>query len=341
MEECQGMIIGLTGTNGSGKGEVAKFLQETGFTYTSLSDVLREELRKQGREVTRENLTNFANELRLKKGAGCLGIIVASRLEVDTNYIVDSIRHPDEVEALRQCKNFSLFAVEAEPKIRFERVKVRAREKDTITYEAFVAQEAKEAAGKNPTDQQLNKTIHSADAKIENNGTIEELRQKVKQVLQTLAMQSKRPGWDEYFMSIARQAALRSNCIKRKIAAILVKDQRIISTGYNGTPRGIKNCNEGGCPRCNSFGASGASLETCLCSHAEENAIVQSAYHGVNISGATLYTTMSPCLLCTKMIINSGIKEVVYNKSYNLEEVASRLLKEAGIQIRPFLKKII
>ncbi|MDO8527261.1 MAG: dCMP deaminase family protein [Deltaproteobacteria bacterium] len=148
-------------------------------------------------------------------------------------------------------------------------------------------------------------------------------------------MDAKRPDWDEYFMAIAKQVALRSNCIKRKVAAILVQDQRIISTGYNGTPRGIKNCNEGGCPRCHKFGASGANLDACLCSHAEENAIVQAAYHGVSIKGATLYTTFSPCLACTKMIINSGIKEVVYKHAYNMEELSSRLLKEANVKIKP------
>lgn len=328
------MIIGLTGKNGSGKGEVAKFLQDVGFAYYSLSDVLREELKKQRREVTRQNLTEFANELRSQKGAGCLGAIVATKLDPDGNYIVDSIRHPAEVEALKQLNNFYLLAIEADPKIRFERIKLRSRETDTLTYETFIEQEAKEAAGRKPTDQQLNRTLEMADATIENIGTLEELHQKVRQIVQTLAMDAKRPDWDEYFMSIAKQVAMRSNCMKRKGAAIIVKDQRIISTGYNGTPRGIKNCNEGGCPRCHKFGASGANLEVCLCSHAEENAIVQAAYHGVNINGSTLYSTISPCLLCTKMIINAGIESVVYNRVYSMEEVAVRLFKEAGIKTK-------
>ena len=328
------MIIGLTGKNGSGKGEVAKFLKEAGFSYYSLSDVLREELKKQGKEITRQNLTDFANDLRSQKGSGCLGMIVASKLKPDCNYVIDSIRHPAEVDALRQTANFYLLAVEADAKTRFERIKLRSRESDTLTYESFVEQEAKEAAGKKPTDQQLNQTLEMADAKIENNGALEDLHHKIRQIVQAVAMDCKRPGWDDYFMGISRQVALRSNCIKRKVAAILVKDQRVIATGYNGTPRGIKNCDEGGCPRCNKFGASGANLDSCLCSHAEENAIVQSAYHGVNIKGSTLYTTFSPCLGCTKMIINSGIAEVVYSQSYNLEEVSSKLLKQAGVKIK-------
>ena len=135
-------------------------------------------------------------------------------------------------------------------------------------------------------------------------------------------------------MSIARVVAMRSNCVKRKVAAVLTLDRRIISTGYNGTPRGVRNCNEGGCPRCNSFAPRGTNLDDCLCSHAEENAITQAAYHGVSVRGATLYTTLCPCSMCTKMIINSGVAEVVYNADYPVGGVSLRLLREAGVKVR-------
>lgn len=144
-----------------------------------------------------------------------------------------------------------------------------------------------------------------------------------------------RPGWDEYFMKIAEVVALRSNCSRRHVAAVIVKDKRIISTGYNGTPRGIKNCNEGGCPRCSSNVPSGTGLDECICCHGEENAIVQAAYHGISVKDSTLYTTFSPCLLCAKMIINAGIKEVVYGERYSIDETARRILNEAGVKLRP------
>lgn len=143
-----------------------------------------------------------------------------------------------------------------------------------------------------------------------------------------------RPGWDRYFMDIALVAAKRSNCMRRQVAAIIVKDCRIISTGYNGTPRGLKNCYEGGCPRCASDAPSGQNLRECVCSHAEENSIVHAAYHGIATKDATLYTTFSPCLLCTKMIINAGIKEVAYQAKYSLDELPQELLQQAGIKIR-------
>ncbi len=145
---------------------------------------------------------------------------------------------------------------------------------------------------------------------------------------------SKRPSWDRYFMDIALVVASRSNCSRRHVAAVVVKDQRIISTGYNGTPRGIKNCDEGGCPRCNSNVPSGHNLGECLCSHAEENSITQAAYHGIALKGATLYTTYSPCLMCAKMIINAGIKEVVYQERYSIDEVSTKLLRDAGVTVR-------
>ena len=144
-----------------------------------------------------------------------------------------------------------------------------------------------------------------------------------------------RPSWDQYFMNIAHVAAERSSCSRRHVAAVIVKDKRVISTGYNGTPRGVKNCDEGGCPRCNSNVASGHGLDECLCCHAEENSIVQAACHGISINGASIYTTFSPCLLCAKMIINAGITEVIFHQRYSIDSTSSQLLNEAGVTLRP------
>jgi dCMP deaminase len=144
-----------------------------------------------------------------------------------------------------------------------------------------------------------------------------------------------RPSWDEYFMNIAKVAATRGNCSRRQVAAVIVRDHRVISTGYNGTPRGVRNCCDGGCPRCSSSIPSGTGLSECLCSHAEENAIVQAACYGIAVKGATLYTTYSPCLQCAKMIINAGISEVIYFQHYTIDDVSLALLREAGVVVRP------
>ena len=148
-----------------------------------------------------------------------------------------------------------------------------------------------------------------------------------------------RPDWDEYFMDIAHVVSKRGNCSRRKVAAIIVRDQRIVSTGYNGTPRGITNCFEGGCPRCASDAPSGESLGECICAHAEENAIVQAAYHGIAVRDGVLYCTLSPCLMCTKMIINAGIKEVVFETEYHFTEQASKLFTAAGVVCRQFIRE--
>ena len=144
-----------------------------------------------------------------------------------------------------------------------------------------------------------------------------------------------RPGWDEYFMEIAQVVAKRSNCSRRQVAAVIVKDNHLLATGYNGTPRGVKNCFDGGCPRCAGHAKSGTGLEECLCVHAEQNAICQAARYGVNISGSTIYITISPCLTCAKLIINSGISEVVYGGDYTaFVSTVREMFREAGVKCR-------
>jgi len=255
-------------------------------------------------------------------------------MERSRHYVIDSIRNPSEVDLLKSRADFTLLALEADQAIRFERSRKRSRENAASTLEQFIEEEARELSSENPSDQQLIATRQRADVVVNNNGTLEELHHKLEEVLVPLMSRFVRPTWDEYFMNIAKVVATRSNCMKRQVAAVIVKDRRIISTGYNGTPRGAKNCNEGGCPRCNSLAESGTALEECLCSHGEENAITQAAYHGISVKGSTIYTTYSPCILCTKMIINSGIVEVVYNQDYPLNEQAMALMKECGIVLR-------
>ncbi len=153
-------------------------------------------------------------------------------------------------------------------------------------------------------------------------------------------MESKRPSWDEYFMNIAHVVKERSTCLSPAKGAVLVKDKRIISSGYNGTPAGTTHCNEGGCKRCedgrNGLVQSGMHLDKCACSHAEENAIVQAALHGMGTKETTLYTTFSPCTICAKMVINAGIKRVVAMEDYPESSVGTQLLREAGVALIKF-----
>jgi dCMP deaminase len=326
------MIIGLTGTNGAGKTVAADYLQSKGFAFHSLSDEIREELARQNREATREQLIDMGNRLRAEHGPAVLAERIKAKLRLEGNYVIDSIRNPYEVQALRSTRDFQLLHLDAPLDLRHERVRLRGGPRTPASRQEFVEQEQREMQSDNPASQQLQACHALADETLVNDGSIEEFQRKLDAVVTRWLMAAKRPDWDTYFMQIARMVALRSNCMKRKVAAVIVKDKRIISTGYNGTPRGVKNCNEGGCPRCNSFADSGTNLGDCLCSHAEENAIVQAAYHGIRLEGAILYSTYSPCLICTKMIINAGILEVFFNLAYPLNDVARRLLEEAGVK---------
>lgn len=328
------MIIGLTGKNAAGKGEVVNFLKDKSFYSYSLSDAIREVLEERKIPVTRDSLIAMGNELRTSFGPDVLARRIMTHLDPNRNYVIDSIRNPSEVHALRETGRFILINVDASREKRFERIKARGRENDPKKLKDFLAKEEAESRNADPHMQSIEACQELSDFTIPNEGTLEELHAKVTTLISQMLQRVQRPGWDQYFMSIAQVVASRSNCIKRKVAAIIVKDRRIISTGYNGTPRGTKNCNEGGCPRCNSLAPSGTSLAECLCSHGEENAITQASYHGTPLKGSTIYSTFSPCLLCTKMIINSGIVEVIYNAEYPLSDVPLALLREAGLKVR-------
>jgi dCMP deaminase len=151
-------------------------------------------------------------------------------------------------------------------------------------------------------------------------------------------MRTMRPSWDEYYMNIVDLVKDRSTCLRRKVGAIIVKDKRILASGYNGAPAGCKHCEEIGCLREKLNVPSGERHELCRASHAEQNAIVQAAKHGISIDGGTIYVTTRPCIICSKLIINAGIKRVVYIGDYP-DELSMELLEEAGILVEKFIQK--
>ncbi len=141
-----------------------------------------------------------------------------------------------------------------------------------------------------------------------------------------------RPSWDEYFMQIVDLVKSRSTCLRRQVGALIVKDKRILATGYNGAPMGCRHCAEVGCLREQLNIPSGERHELCRAIHAEQNAIIQAAYSGISVKGGTLYVTHQPCVLCAKMAINAGIKKIVFRGDYP-DKLSMELLKEAGIEV--------
>jgi dCMP deaminase len=328
------MIIGVSGRNGAGKGEFVAYLSERSFEVLSLSDSIRDELARRGLEESRERMIEVGREMRAEGGPCALAKALLPKLQSDRNSAIDSVRHPAEVEALREhTPDFKLVWVSAPLALRFERMQARGRSGDPQTLEAMQALEARELESADVAGQQLNAVEALADFVVHNEAGLPELHLSIQQVFRE-SLFFERPSWDEYFMGIAKVVASRSNCVKRKVAAVVTVDRRIVSTGYNGTPRGTRNCNEGGCPRCNNLAPGGTALSECFCSHGEENAITQAAYHGVSLRGGTIYTTFSPCLQCTKLVINAGLSEVVFNLNYPLGEASLDLLAEAGVKVR-------
>ncbi len=147
-----------------------------------------------------------------------------------------------------------------------------------------------------------------------------------------MAKELERPSWEEYFMAITDLVAQRSTCTRRKVGAILVRDRRIIATGYNGAPSGIRHCLEVGCLRDQQAVPSGERHELCRGLHAEQNAIIQAALHGVSLQGSMLFCTNMPCSICSKMLINAGITKILYRSGYP-DAMAAGMLAEAGVPL--------
>lgn len=332
------MIIGITGTYGAGKDTVAEILKEMNFYHVSYSDLLREELKTRKKSPSRDNLIEMGNELRTKYGADILSKKAFEKVKDGENYVFTSIRNPQEVKYLQARNNFLLINVTAPSSIRIKRIMERNRAGDPKTLKELQEKEARENS-RNPNDQQLNNVATMAKVELRNDSSREKLKEKVEKLVADwlYKLQDSRPDWDHYFMNIAENVKMRSTCMSAKKGAIIVKDKMIISTGYNGTPKGITHCTEGGCQRCTSrhLGKikSGSYSEPCICCHSEENAIVQAAYNGASTKDAVMYTTFTPCVTCAKMIINAGLKEVIMNVKYP-DDVGIKLLADAGISAK-------
>lgn len=146
-----------------------------------------------------------------------------------------------------------------------------------------------------------------------------------------------RLSWDDYFMEITHLVAKRSTCLRRHVGAVIVRDKRMLATGYNGAPRGLRHCSETGCLREKMGVPSGQKQELCRGLHAEQNAIIQAALFGVSIQDSQIYTVTQPCVVCAKMIINAGIKRVVFSESYP-DPLSEEMLKEAGVEMVNIVK---
>lgn len=329
------MIIGLTGMFCSGKDTVAELLQKQKFIHCSLSDEIRLEMTKQKRKITRESLRVFANKMRESHGPDIFAKSVVAKLKDGKNYIITSIRHPDELKLLKQQKEFVLVNVTASEEVRLQRIIARNREEDPKTLDELRKKEKQESSN-DRNKQQLHNVVKKADIVLKNEESLKELQDKVNTLLHDLRKKfsKPRPSWDEYFINISREVAKRATCLRGKIGVTIVKDKRIIATGYNGSAKGLPHCDEEGCMRWKTIDENGQEEERCLRTvHGEANAIAQAALHGVSTDRATLYGTYKPCSVCIKLIINAGIKEVICEKNYH-DPLTDKFAKQAGIKLK-------
>ena len=331
------ITIGITGTLGAGKGTIVDYLiKNKGFVHYSVRSFITEEINRRGLPVNRDSMTMVGNDLRAQHSPSWIVEQLYEQAQASgKNCIIESVRTAGEVEALRGKPNFYLFAVDADTKVRYERAVLRGSETDHVSFETFVANEAREMDNIDPNKQNLRYCIEQADYCFQNDGTIEELNQQVEKVLSEIMY--RRPTWDEYFMELANTASKRATCDRGRSGCVIVKDRQLLVTGYVGAPSGLPHCDEVGHLFRKTIEEDGRVTTHCVRTvHAEQNAICQAARRGISLDGATLYCRMTPCRTCAMLIINCGIKRVVCERKYHAGKESEELFAQAGVQIEFF-----
>lgn len=335
------ITIGITGTLGAGKGTIVDYLiNNKNFAHYSVRAFITEEIKRRGLPVDRDSMTLVGNDLRKCNSPSYIVEQLYQQAQSSgKNCIIESVRTTGEVEALRGKANFYLFAVDADPKVRYERVVLRGSETDHISYETFLANEQREMNSDDPNKQNLRACIEQADYRFDNNGDIASLNEQVEKVLAEISY--RRPSWDEYFMDLANSASRRATCDRGRSGCVIVKDRQLLVTGYVGSPSGLPHCDEVGHLFRQTIDADGKVSTHCVRTvHAEQNAICQAARRGIALDGATLYCRMTPCRTCAMLIINCGIKRVVCERKYHSGAESEELFHQAGVSIEFFFDEV-
>ena len=333
------IIIGITGTLGAGKGTIVDYLiKEKGFVHYSVRAFITEEIIKRGQEVNRDTLTAMGNELRATHTPSYITDQLFERAKAEgKNAVIESVRTPGEIASLRQKGTFFLFAVDADRKIRYDRVYLRGSETDHIDFDTFVANEEREMTATDPSKQNLSACIKEADYVFLNDGSIEELHAQVEKVIQELEHKTQthiRPSWDDYFLNLADTVSERATCNRGRSGCVIVKDKQILVTGYVGSPKGLPHCDDVGHLFRKDIHEAGSITQHCVRTvHAEQNAICQAARRGISLDGSTLYCRMTPCRTCAMLIINCGIVRVVCERRYHDGAESEEMFKQVGIEL--------
>ncbi len=334
------MFIGISGTICSGKKEVLRYLAyDKAFGIIWLDP--NKDLEHQHLISQISTMNNYNASLSNNFDINVNSVYFSSVSEIvefitprwRENFVIAGISTMEQLEPLLKRPFFLHISVDAPVLTRWQRYNLKLEEQNLdhpIPIEEFV-QLSDELLYNG-----LATVIHNSKVKLINKSNdLTELHKHLGD-LNLLDNARLRPSWDLYFMQLADLAAHRSNCMKRRVGCVLVRENRVIATGYNGTPRGISNCNEGGCERCNSGNGSGGALSTCLCLHAEENALLEAGRERIG-TGGVIYCNTCPCLTCSVKIVQCGIKEVVYSQGYSMDQSSADVLRNGGVSLRKFL----
>ncbi|RXK37762.1 dCMP deaminase [Tremella mesenterica] len=351
------MLIAIIGTPSAGKHTVVDYLvQRHGFKHIGLkvpSEFKGSVLTELDTGV--QNLPNLTiSSTSLMNTAPIPPVFenINTMLDYTTrnwleHHVTLDLRTYEEIEPFVKRPWFLLVFVDGPLRIRFERERERGRENlsssSTLTLDSFIDTHDLLNGPSLPShlpakvlshlQTDFQRVTRLAQVHVYNNFPTVDAFWTYLDQLDLLDQERLRPGWDTYFMTLASLASHRSNCMKRRVGALLVRSKRILSTGYNGTPRGTKNCNQGGCRRCNGSARGGEALDECLCLHAEENALLEAGRDRIG-SDAVLYCNTCPCLRCSVKIVQCGVREVVYNQSYSMDEASAMVLQEGGVLLR-------
>jgi len=335
------MLIGLCGGICAGKHSVARYLVEHhSFSQLHLqrNDLIGPPAASPANpstngasyppDIDRLDLVSDRKDVYFRTAQALLDFVTR---EWQWRWVTADVWDESVLECLVRRPFFLLVSIDAPISVRWRRYKERYGE-PSPTLEEFVHRDDDHVWNK---ESGLAHLINRAEVRLINpTSSIQNLKDTLDK-LDLTNEERLRPSWDLYFMQLASLAAQRSNCMKRRVGCVLVREKRVISTGYNGTPRGLRNCNEGGCTRCNGGVSSGQGLSTCLCLHAEENALLEAGRERIR-EGSILYCDTCPCLTCSIKITQMGISEVVYSQNYSMDSGTAAVFAEGGVKLRQF-----
>jgi len=336
-------FIAIVGMCGSGKSVVADELVKKGYKFFRFGQITLDIIKQQNLEPNEENQKKIREAIRQQHGMGGFATLNLPKIEEllqKGNVVGDGLYSWDEYKILKQkFPDMKVIAVYAPPKVRYERLSKRQPDKNdqNLRNHHFSIEEARSRDLSEIENSDKGGPIAMADYLLNNTSSIEDIKKETNQVIDNIEgteKEYKRPTWDEYFLGIMQQVAKRGTCDRGRTGCVIVKDKRILATGYVGSPKGLSHCDEVGHQIKKTVHENGEVSQHCVrTAHSEMNAICNAARHGIAVDGATMYTKFEPCSVCAKSIINSGIKRVVCDKMYHAAKDTREMFIQAGVEL--------